>query len=140
MLVFGGNEDAKASGTFNYNFTSQYPGVLKSGDNIVIRCTVSALNDGRSTGTPLTIYSPYMYPLTWNDNSNKTFARGFTPGNAGYLGWDTYGGSGTNYINGAGQHANNGTGVANCVRGGPANPTNAFGTLFYFWVVYFLGR
>jgi len=125
----GGNEDAKASGTYNYDFTSQWPGILKSGDNILIRCTVSALHDGRSTGTPLTIYSPYMYPLTWNDNSNKTFARGFTLGNAGYLGWDTYGGSGTNYINGAGQHANNGTGVANCVRGGPANPTNAFGTL-----------
>ena len=56
-----------------------------------------------ATGTAhFYVYSPYMYPLTWNDNSNKTFARGFTPGNAGYLGWDTYGGSGTNFINGAG--------------------------------------
>lgn len=125
----GGNEDAKASGTYTYNGGLQDPGMLKNGDSITINMVCSSLQNAATGGTIVYAYSPYFAPVTWNDNSNKTLARGFTTGSTGYLFWDTYGGSGTNYINGSGQHANNGTGVANCIRGGPNSPTNAGGTL-----------
>ena len=125
----GGNEDAKASGTYTYNGTTQDPGMIKNGDSITINMVCSSLQNANTGGTIVYAYSPYFAPVTWNDNSNKTLARGFTTGSTGYLFWDTYGGSGTNYINGSGQHANNGTGVANCIRGGPNSPTNAGGTL-----------
>tara|TARA_B000000532_G_scaffold242314_1_gene236107 strand:+ start:27 stop:1760 length:1734 start_codon:yes stop_codon:yes gene_type:complete len=125
----GGNEDAKASGTYTYNGTTLDPGMLKSGDNITVNMPCSSLQNANTSGTIVYAYSPYFVPVTWNDNSNKTLARGFTTGSTGYLFWDTYGGSGTNFINGSGAHANTGTGVANCIRGGPSNPTGASGSL-----------
>ena len=125
----GGNEDAKAPGTYTYNGTTQDPGMIKNGDTLTINMVCSSLQNAATGGTIVYAYSPYFVPVTWNDNSNKTLARGFTTGSTGYLFWNTYGGSGTNYINGSGAHANNGTGVANCIRGGPNNPTGASGSL-----------
>ena len=97
----GGNEDAKASGTYTYNGTTQDPGMIKNGDSITINMVCSSLQNANTAGTIVYAYSPYFVPVTWNDNSNKTLARGLTTGSTGYLFWDTYGGSGTNYINGS---------------------------------------
>jgi len=129
----GGNEDAKASGTYTYNGTTQDPGMIKNGDTLTVNMVCSSLQNANTAGTIVYAYSPYFVPVTWNDNSNKTLARGFTNGSTGYLFWDTYGGSGTNYINGSGSHSNSGTGVANCIRGGPNNPTGATGMSTSGW-------
>jgi hypothetical protein len=123
----GGSEDSIAlNGNASYTTTTNQIGFLKNGDSMTVNYTLAALPDARSTGTSLNVYGPYMNPVTY---SGTGLAQGWSAGSAGWLFWDTYGGSGTNYINGSGAHSNNATGVANCVRAGPANPTNAGGTV-----------
>ena len=115
----GGSEDTKS--TSNYTTSSAVqPGILKNGDSITIYATCDALPNARSSGTAVYPYVGWLAPITWTGTG---YAQNFTTGTGGYFGWDTWGGSGTNYINGSGAQSNTGTGVANVCRNGPANPT-----------------
>jgi len=109
------------------NMLSGYtPGILKNGQNLQWLFTCEALPSVYSGGSLLFPYLGQFYPVTW---SGTGLAQGYSGGSSGYLGWDTYGGSGTNYIGGSGAQSNTGTGVANVCRNGPANPTNFYGSL-----------
>ncbi len=119
----GGSEDTKSTANYNTNSTVK-PGILKNGDSITIYTTCDALPDARSSGTAVYPYVGWFVPISWTGTG---YAQGFsTSGSGGYFGWDTYGGSGTNYINGSGAQSNTGTGVANVCRNGPANPTTFY--------------
>ena len=97
----GGQENGKAPGTYTHNGLALDPGMIKNGDTLTINMPCSSLQNANTSGTIVYAYSPYFVPVTWNDNSNKTLARGFTTGSTGYLFWNTYPGSGTNFVNGA---------------------------------------
>jgi hypothetical protein len=123
----GGSEDTIALGNQNASYSSvaNTIGILKNGDSMTVWYTTASLPDARSTGTQVYAYSPLMYPVTY---SGTGFAQNWTGGSSGWLYWDTWGGSGTNYINGSGSHANTASGVADCIRGGPSSATGAGGT------------
>jgi len=109
------------------NYTSSgTPGILKDGDSMKWSMTVDALPNPNTSGTLCYPYLGFFYPVTWTGTG---LAQGYSNGSSGYLGWDTYGGSGTNYIGGSGAQPNTGTGVANVCRNGPANPTLLSGSL-----------
>ena len=102
------------------------PGIIKNGQSLTWSFGCEALPSVYAGGSACYPYLNYFYPVTWTGTG---LAQGYSTGSSGYLGWDTYGGSGTNYIGGSGAQSNTGTGVANVCRNGPANPTSLYGSL-----------
>jgi len=126
-LVSSGESQKLGGWTPYVNFLlGNEPGILKDGQNLIWSFTCEALPSVYAGGSVCYPYLNFFYPVTWTGTG---LAQGFTPGSSGYLGWDTYGGSGTNYIGGSGAQSNTGTGVANVCRAGPANPTLLGGSL-----------
>ena len=81
---------------------------------------------GQNGGFAPTLYSPYLYPITYNGTG---LGQGFSIGSGGYLYCYAYTGSGNNYISGgptsAGGRPNTGQGWADYFRIGVQNWTGS---------------
>ena len=128
----GGNEATYNQQTPN---SGNYGTIIKNGSSVVLRRTMDVFPIGGQTGgfAP-TLFSPYLYPITYNGTG---LGQGFQTGNGGYLQCYAYSGSGNNYISGgpnsAGGRGNNGQGWADYFRIGTQSWTGSQGISTSGW-------
>ena len=128
----GGNE---ATYTQTTPTSTNYGTLIKNGTSIVLRRTMDVFPIGGQTGgfAP-TLYSPYLYPITYNGTG---LGQGFSIGSGGFLYCYAYPGSGNNYISGGpnsgGGRGNNGQGWADYFRIGVQNWTGSNGISTSGW-------